>query len=526
MSKLSQVYDVTTNIRGLSRLGYCRPTVKNFLLGPDDKYAPTWCGGGMPPDWFPEETWDGYPVWPEGLGTQPNYDGPFKPKHPNIPWPGPELGADGTTGTSVPGTPSIVSISINGTTATIIAIPPEDNGGTEILYYTATSNPGGITGTGTMGEENIMIEVTGLTPDTEYTFTVTATNEIGTGTPSISSDPVIATALESGNIIGFNVSDTNGETFPIEGNDGIGSYKFLYESSSVKEFDFDYTTYDVAPQEFRFSNYLNDTYGCSITKIELLESGSWVDRTAPANWTSTLDMAWNGVNWAMSGSGTLDRLFGDYTYRPTKVRITYAISILPLEVPALPVFHLRSNTTDGSTVFTDISETPHPISAYGGVKHSTEQLYDGNSSIKFSSATYPIDRLQVPASADFNFGTSDFEISFNIWKADYNTSSATYVFEIYRAGYSLRIYQNEIALVDGGMVICSTTAPSTSAWHEIKITRVATVFYLYIDGVVVNTNSEWTMDFGGNLILYIGGNDLNTNKPLNAYIDDFKIIKK
>ena len=94
MPKLSDVYDVTVNLRGLAKKGYCRPGVSNKLSATPN-YTPTWCGGGSPPDWFPPVDWEGYPIWIGDEGDKPNYDGPYKPKHPNIPWPDETLGADG-----------------------------------------------------------------------------------------------------------------------------------------------------------------------------------------------------------------------------------------------------------------------------------------------------------------------------------------------------------------------------------------------------------------------------------------------
>ena len=57
---------------------------------------------------------------------------------------------------------------------------PADDGGSAITGYTVTSAPGGFTGTGTASP----IVVPGLTNGTSYTFTVTATNAIGTSQPS------------------------------------------------------------------------------------------------------------------------------------------------------------------------------------------------------------------------------------------------------------------------------------------------------------------------------------------------------
>ena len=76
---------------------------------------------------------------------------------------------------TVPSAPrNVVAVAGNGQ-ATISFSPPLSNGFNPILYYTVTSGTFTVTGTGSP------ITVTGLVNGTEYTFTVTATNAIGTG---------------------------------------------------------------------------------------------------------------------------------------------------------------------------------------------------------------------------------------------------------------------------------------------------------------------------------------------------------
>jgi hypothetical protein len=98
---------------------------------------------------------------------------------------------DGTLALAgTPGAPTIGTATATGAfSATVSFTAPSDNGGFAITSYTATSSPGGITGTLSQAGSGT-ITVTGLSEQTNYTFTVTATNSIGTSTASAASNSI------------------------------------------------------------------------------------------------------------------------------------------------------------------------------------------------------------------------------------------------------------------------------------------------------------------------------------------------
>jgi len=137
---------------------------------------------------------------------------------------------------TVPGAPTIGTATAGNAQATVSFTPPASDGGSPIISYAVTSNPGSITATGASSP----ITVTGLTNGTAYTFTVTATNAIGTGPPSAQSNsvtpaPVTGTpgAPTGVTAVAGNAQATVSFTAPSNGGSPITSYTVTSSPGSI-----------------------------------------------------------------------------------------------------------------------------------------------------------------------------------------------------------------------------------------------------------------------------------------------------
>ena len=120
---------------------------------------------------------------------------------------------------TAPGAPSAVKVVVGatvGTTASVSFTAPSSDGGSAITGYTVTVSPGGITASGTASP----IAVTGLTPQTAYTYSVVASNSVGKSSPA-------ATGL----INFYSIVETFNEPMT-QPNDTIFSGTFTYDSTN------------------------------------------------------------------------------------------------------------------------------------------------------------------------------------------------------------------------------------------------------------------------------------------------------
>ncbi len=138
---------------------------------------------------------------------------------------------------TVPSAPTNAYASRGDGLVTVSWNPPYTNGGSTITSYTATSSPGGFTCTYTVRSPEIdECDVTGLTPGTDYTFSVTATNAIGTSLASASSASVTAAVHPTASGISVTAVAGNASAVvswsAVEGNFGVPLWGFGYSVTS------------------------------------------------------------------------------------------------------------------------------------------------------------------------------------------------------------------------------------------------------------------------------------------------------
>ena len=114
-----------------------------------------------------------------------------------------------TTIQYVPDAPTIGTATAGVQQASVTFTEPTDNGGASITNYTVTSSPENITAF----DSSSPITVTNLTAGTVYTFTVTATNSIGTSVASSASNEVTPTEppVKAGYFGGGNFGGSSGD---------------------------------------------------------------------------------------------------------------------------------------------------------------------------------------------------------------------------------------------------------------------------------------------------------------------------
>jgi len=213
------------------------------------------------------------------------------------------------------------------------------------------------------------------------------------------------------------------------------------------------------------------------------------------------------------------------------------------------VLLVRSDTTDGSNVFEDLSSYGHsvlsvkPDGSARGCLHSTDDKKMGASSIESTAAAH---HLLVPAHSAFNFSTGNWTVEF--WIKPAATSSNKWYFEMYNgrsSGFNnISMYHESSSTIRGNITShgsndnftgMASGYDSTDAFHHYAMVRNGDDINVYADGVA----SEVTFDassadfFASNPSVVIFGRNTQASvdaglaaiggQSMQGFMDEFKI---
>lgn len=201
------------------------------------------------------------------------------------------------------------------------------------------------------------------------------------------------------------------------------------------------------------------------------------------------------------------------------------------------VLSLHCDGSDGSTTFTDNSFAPKTPVSNGGVALSTSDKKFGTASILFDGAN---DYVNVPASADFVFGTDPFTIEFWMKSAQAFSSDPNFF---------PAMFDHSASSTAGAFVFCNRYSGSTAMllswhtgtgnfagnlaaadicdnqWHHIALCRAGVNLMLFCDGVLFPATVSASQAFG------VSGQSVRlgwlsrTNSFYNGRLDDIRVTK-
>lgn len=196
---------------------------------------------------------------------------------------------------------------------------------------------------------------------------------------------------------------------------------------------------------------------------------------------------------------------------------------------------LHGEGANNSTTIVDSSLSARTLTAVGDAKISTTRQKAGLASIAFDGSG---DRIPVPASTDFDLGSSDFTIEGFVRPrsntGDFQSIIARQASGATTADYSFYIrYSNtgwNAAIYSGttGFICNYATPPALddTAWSYFAFCREGATLRLYIDGVQrntanISTNAANTLTS----VISLGTRGYDTGHPMSAYLDELRFTK-
>jgi hypothetical protein len=213
--------------------------------------------------------------------------------------------------------------------------------------------------------------------------------------------------------------------------------------------------------------------------------------------------------------------------RIVKGTAVYTSAFTPPTEPltAISGTSLLINGTDGSII--DASQTS-ALTLVGNTKSSTTQIKYGNSSMYFDGAG---DYVSIPSSTNFDFGTGDFTLE--TWANLSALSTNRVLIDKWSTGNvnSWQLYWRSsgtsIVFYVGSTIVVQDPNPSNivvGEWNHIALSKSGTTVRLFINGIVVATNTS-SVSYTNTRPIGLGVQLSTATNYLSGYMQDVRITK-
>jgi hypothetical protein len=182
---------------------------------------------------------------------------------------------------------------------------------------------------------------------------------------------------------------------------------------------------------------------------------------------------------------------------------------------------IHSNSTDGSTTFTDSSASGHTVTPEGTAAHDTAQYKFSPTAILFEG-----DGLNYLSIADHNdfYLSGSFTIDF--W-ARWGTVGNSIFIEQYAASgdswYFQYVSDNLNFYVRNGAsdeLLSASWTPSDSVWYHISVLKASADLLFFVNGILIDTKTPSLEIANSAHAIKIGRNGTGGN----MWLDEFRLV--
>jgi len=193
---------------------------------------------------------------------------------------------------------------------------------------------------------------------------------------------------------------------------------------------------------------------------------------------------------------------------------------------------IQSDTTDGSTTFTDSSASGRVVTPSGDAHHEVDQTKFGNTSLHFDGFG---DYLSVPESEDLDFGSDDFTIDFWFYRTRFGQTYERLCGKCNSLGndFGTLIQVETDDVLYGGYrepdnatwhFAYAPSSVSSIGWHHLALVRNGTSLVLYLDGVGGTPVDVGTTEVDNvDSLFSVGKLGEYSGEEFQGYVDDFRV---